>query len=58
MAGFAPASGKINHPQDLESLRAEFESLSKELATLQNVLAAFEKRYATVVGVLFAELEH
>jgi hypothetical protein len=47
-----------------ESRYAEFEALSKdlaerelELATLENRLSEFEKRYARTVGVLFAELD-
>ncbi len=64
MAGTAPASGKIYHLPDLESLRAEFEALAKELAekelelaTVQSELSAFESRYAGAVGVLYAELD-
>lgn len=43
---------------------AEFEALSRELAekefelaTLENKLSAFEKRYARTIGILFAELD-
>lgn len=46
------------------NLEAEFEALSKELterelelATLENEISGFEKRYARTVGVLFAELD-
>ena len=47
-----------------ESQRAEFDLLSAELAerelelaTLENKLSEFEKRYARTVGILFAELD-
>ena len=47
-----------------EPQEAEFESLSKELAerelelaTLENELSVFERRYARTVGILFAELD-
>jgi hypothetical protein len=63
------ANSKVdpNPPQSengFESRHAEFEALSKELAeselelaTLENKLSEFEKRYARTVGILFAELD-
>jgi hypothetical protein len=49
---------------DFKRRQAEFEALARELAekelelaTLENALAAFEKHYASIVGVLFAELD-
>ncbi len=54
----------IQAEQHFENQETEFEKLSKELverelelATLENQLSAFEKRYARTVGILFAELD-
>ncbi len=48
----------------MEYSEAEFEALTRELAerelelaTLENELSMFERRYAKIVGVLFAELD-
>lgn len=60
--GMVPSNDSISNQVDHQE--AEFESLSKELAdkelelaTLENELSAFEKRYARTVGILFAELD-
>ncbi len=57
--------GSTQAENDFESREAKFESLSKELterelelATLENELSVFEKRYARTVGILFAELDN
>lgn len=49
---------------DFRGRESEFEALSRdlaekelELATLENKLSAFEKRYARTVGILFAEID-
>ena len=42
---------------ELEALTQELAEKELELATLENQLANFEKRYARTVGVLFAELD-
>jgi hypothetical protein len=59
---FIPNS--IRTEENSKSRQAEFEILSKELAdkelelaTLENELAIFERRYARIIGVLFAELD-
>jgi hypothetical protein len=50
--------------QTIRSIDSEFEALTRELAekelelaTLENQLANFEKRYAKSVGILFAEID-
>jgi hypothetical protein len=57
-------SNSIEAEQHLENPETEFERLSRELAeselelaTLENELSAFEKRYARTAGFLFAELD-
>jgi hypothetical protein len=42
---------------ELEALTRELAEKELELATLENELSVFEKRYAKTVGVLFAELD-
>ena len=63
MAYSTPSNSKQaeQHPVNQET---EFERLSKELAerelelaTFENELSVFEKRYARTVGILFAELD-
>jgi hypothetical protein len=43
--------------EELEALLKELSDRELELATLENELSGFEKRYASSVGVLFAELD-
>ncbi len=57
-------SNSVPTEQNSENQEAEFEALSRELAekelelaTLENELLIFEKRYASRVAVLFAELD-
>ena len=61
---FANPSGSTQSEQPMRYDETEFEALTRELAekelelaTLDNQLANFEKRYARTVGVLFAELD-
>jgi len=61
---FANFSGSSGSAQLMQYDEAVFEALTRELAekelelaTLENQLASFEKRYARSVGVLFAELD-
>lgn len=63
MASSHPSSS-IQTEQHTGNQEAGFESLSRELAerelelaTLENELAIFERRYARMVGTLFAELD-
>jgi hypothetical protein len=57
-------SGSTQSEQPMRYGEAEFEALTRELAerelelaTLENELSIFEKRYAKTVGVLFVELD-
>jgi uncharacterized protein YhaN len=63
-----PDSSLIPHPPpseydsarqkaELEALVKELAEKESELATLQNQLSAFERRYARIIGVLLAELD-
>jgi tetrahydromethanopterin S-methyltransferase subunit G len=46
-----------NQKTEFERLSRELAERELELATLENELSAFEKRYARTVGILFAELD-
>jgi hypothetical protein len=44
--------------EEFEALSRELTEKEFELATLENELSAFERRYARTVGILFAELDN
>jgi hypothetical protein len=57
MANADISSPPMGREAEFEALSRELAEKELELATLENELAIFERRYAATVGVLFAELD-